>query len=102
MIRLNFGELLLKSCLDDDEDDSNGNSLFQVNERQFYIKYKLDLTDLRILYTQSSKSTESINNILFLFFFFVDKRRLYLLRRIPLIDFDFYKCKFSDDANLNK
>ncbi len=85
MIRVNFGALVLKSCLDEEENDSD-DSLFQVciweslqnilrfcsikfyfqpddfcfllkkkpEERQFYMKYKFELSDLRILYSLSS------------------------------------------------
>lgn len=82
MIRIRCGQFLLKSSLNDQEEDS----LFQFdngNERRFYAKYKLELSDLRIVYIE--------RNI-----------RFSLLRRISLIDIHFYKCKLSNDATLSK
>ena len=74
MIRINFGNIILKSCLDKTDGDIN-RSLFKVyqylfnsvlkksplislkekiNEERFYINYKLELGDLRIVYLESS------------------------------------------------
>ncbi|CAF4689471.1 unnamed protein product [Rotaria sp. Silwood1] len=83
MLRINFGNMMLKSRLENSDDDID-RSLFkeQSEEQEFYAKYKLELSDLRIMYTRSRKN------------------RLHILRRTPLIDVNFYKCIFSNDANL--
>jgi hypothetical protein len=77
MIHIDLDSLILKSCLDDDKDDKN---LLTEDAQQlrFYTKYKLRLYDLRITYAQS----------------------VHILRRIPLLDMNFYKCIYSDDAYL--
>ncbi len=32
--------------------------------------------------------------------YFIDRLHLHILRRIPLVDVNFYKCIYSDDAYL--
>lgn len=93
--------MILKSCLDD-RNDHIESSLFQENikEQRFYTKYKFELSDLRILYSDSSIST--LFNYSLNLLFLIDKKRLYILRRTPLIDITFYKCIYSNDANLTK
>ena len=77
MVRVTLSNLLVKSCLDDQKDD-NDNYLFQVcitkknckstciyllkkkdKERQFYKKFKLEISDLRLVYSQPSISVNS-------------------------------------------
>ncbi|CAF0860696.1 unnamed protein product [Rotaria sordida] len=82
MIHIDLDNLVFNSCLDDDKNDIN--SLFKEEAQQlrFYTKYQLKLHNLRIIYSQS------------------DRRQLHILRRIPLIDINFYKCIYSDDVHL--
>jgi hypothetical protein len=117
MIRINFGNLMFKSCLDDVDDSVlfkvypnffKNSFLILLNEKvkeqvRFYTKYKLELSDLRILYSDSSiliyltKKKPTINSLNW-----IDRKKLYILRRTPLIDINFYKCIYSNDANLTK
>ncbi|UJR29329.1 hypothetical protein I4U23_010541 [Adineta vaga] len=82
-LRVQFNELILKTCFDKKIDDNN---LFQENveERQFYAKYQFELSDLRIVYSDSNKN------------------HLYILQRTPLIDICFYKCNYSNHPTLTK
>ncbi|CAF0818142.1 unnamed protein product [Rotaria sordida] len=80
---IRFTNLKLSSCLNDDDREQD-DALFQkqMRERRYYIKYKFLLNDLEIIYSESSKE------------------QLRILRAIPLIDTNFYKCIYSDDAQL--
>ncbi|CAF0711791.1 unnamed protein product [Adineta steineri] len=84
-IRIQFDDMNLKSYLDKNN-DNDMHSLFPDNleERQFYAKYKFELSNLRIVYMDSNKN------------------RLYILRRTPLIDINFYKCIYSHHEYLAK
>lgn len=116
-IRIDLGNLMLKSCLEDT--DKNANSvLFQVlfslidllylnfcrkdkaEERRFYMKYQLELSDLRMFYSHSSEfiSLKSNNNRSIL----LDNQGLHVLQRTPLIDIHFYKCIYPNDIRLPK
>ncbi|CAF4169559.1 unnamed protein product, partial [Adineta steineri] len=78
IVHIDFNSLILKSCLGD-------NTLLSQDEVQrfrFYTKYKLGLHDLRITYAHS------------------DEQQLHIIRQIPLLDIDFYKCIYSNDADL--
>ncbi|CAF5063476.1 unnamed protein product, partial [Rotaria sp. Silwood1] len=79
MFNIDFRQLTLKSCLDENQIDSQEKNL----EERFYIKYKLEINDLQIIYYTS------------------DGSHLHLLRKTPSIDIYFYKCIYFDDANLD-
>ncbi|CAF0769951.1 unnamed protein product [Rotaria sordida] len=79
LIHIDFSQLILKSCLDENQIASQA----KLNEEHFYVKYKLAINDLRMLYFNS------------------DGSYLNLLQKIPLIDIDFFKCIYSDDAILD-
>ena len=85
-IRCKFGDLLFRSSREGDD-----HSLFQEpqdEQRRFYTKYKLELTDLQIIYLDSRDSDRR------------RRRRIHILRRTPLIDLRFYPCLYSDDSRL--
>ncbi|CAF4096956.1 unnamed protein product, partial [Rotaria sp. Silwood2] len=79
LINIDFSQLILKSCLDENQIDSQE----KLNEEHFYVKYKLAINDLRMIYSKS------------------DGSYLNLLRKIPLVNIDFFKCIYSDDAILD-
>ena len=73
MVRIGFSNLLLKACLDEEENDTD-DPLFQVdltlnvltgrmvsrcrkplNKQHFYRKFKMELSDLRVLSRNSIK-----------------------------------------------
>ncbi|CAF1307539.1 unnamed protein product [Rotaria sp. Silwood1] len=82
MIHIDLDNLVLKSCLDNNKDDINSLSKDEAQQLRFYTKYKLRLRNLQIIYSQS------------------DRQQLHILRSIPLVDINFYKCIYSDDAYL--
>ncbi|CAF0873895.1 unnamed protein product [Rotaria sordida] len=84
IIHIHCGNIILKSCLEKSDNDDIDKSLFKENseEQEFYLKHKFELSDLRISYSRSNK------------------KRLHILRRTPLIDINFYKCIYSNDAIL--
>ena len=95
---------MLRSCLDDGDDHAD-NTLFneKSKDQRFYTKYKFELSDLRIVYSDSSISIYlSLRNNRIDFFNCIDRKRLFILQRTPLIDMTFYKCIYSNDANLTK
>ena len=94
LIRFDFGDLILRSILD----DRNISPLFQIrqlfsssssiwflffpkknpDEQRFYTKYKLEITDLRMLYIHSNNFSSSSK-----------QQRFFVLRPTSLIDIDF-------------
>ncbi|CAF3112482.1 unnamed protein product [Rotaria socialis] len=82
MIYIHFGNILLKSCLDTSDEDID-RSLFKIkyDEQRFYAKYKLELCDLRIIYSKPNR------------------KRLHILRRTSLIDINFYRYIASNASN---
>ncbi|CAF1448566.1 unnamed protein product [Adineta ricciae] len=77
-INIDFGSLILQSCLDDQHDDF----VTQDSIQRYYAKYNLKLHDLQIVYSSSNK------------------QQTRLLRRLPILDTDFYKCVCPNDAKL--
>lgn len=102
VVRLEFGELLFRSILDA-HDDAHVSRLFPVGtrlpssssssvrfdffskndpqEQRFYTKYKLEITDLRMIYLHSNPVSAPSK-----------RKRFFVLRPTPLIDIDFYQC----------
>ncbi|CAF3445520.1 unnamed protein product [Rotaria socialis] len=77
-----FSSLIFKSCLNNDTEDDA--TVFQQTkrERSYYKKYKLLLNDFSFIYSESNNE------------------QCYIIKAIPLLEANFYKCIYSDDAQL--
>ncbi|CAF2148160.1 unnamed protein product [Rotaria magnacalcarata] len=77
-----FSSLIFKSCLNNDTEDDA--TVFQQTkrERSYYKKYKLLLNDFSFIYSKSNNE------------------QCYIIKAIPLLETNFYKCIYSDDAQL--
>ena len=91
MVHIKMENFLLQSCLEHEQDQS------QI--LRFYRKYKLKISDQQLMYSE-------LGSVLFFllsidsFLHLIDRTPLPVLQPISLMEIDFYKCIYSDDASL--